>query len=165
MYAVQSGKYKCLEFLIKFTGHCPSVLPFIRFTPSRAKDNKKTIKVLLRAGMKVNIPNRDNNNVLCSQILYADWLDNIRGDRNGHVIHYRRCMLLYAAGNTIDGTTVEGTVLDKMKQAPVPDYLLFKNLKLNLKHLCRKAIRKQSAEVWIRTRIFSAGCRGSDFRL
>ena len=23
MYASQSGKYKCLEFLIKFTGHCP----------------------------------------------------------------------------------------------------------------------------------------------
>ena len=78
MYAVQSGKYKCLEFLIKFTGHRPSVLPFIRFTPSRAKDNEKTIKVLLRAGMKVNVPNYDNN-VLCSQILYADWLDNIRG--------------------------------------------------------------------------------------
>ena len=142
MYAVQSGKYKCLEFLIKLTGHCPLVLPFIRFTPSRAKDNENTIKVLLRAGMKVNVPNHDNNNVLCSQILYADWLDNIRGDLNGHAIHYRRCMLLYAAGNTVDGTTVEGTVLDKVKQAPVPDYLLLKDLKLDLKHLCREAIRK-----------------------
>ena len=142
MYAVQSGKYKCLEFLIKFTGHCLSILPFIRFTPSRAKDNEKTIKVLLRSGMKVNVPNRENNNVLCSQILFADWLDNIRGDQNGHVTHYRRCMLLYAAGNTVDGSTVEGTVLDKVKQAPVPDYLLFKDLKLDLKHLCREAIRK-----------------------
>ena len=140
MYAAQSGKYKCLEFLIKLSGHCPSILPFIRFTPSTAKDNENTIKVLLRAGMKVNVPNHENNNVLCSQILYADWLDNIRGDLNGHVIHYRRCMLLYAAGNAVDGTIVEGTVLDKMKQASVPEYLLFKDLKLDLKHLCREAV-------------------------
>ena len=154
MYAVKSGKYKCLEFFIKLTGHCPSVLPFIRFTLSRAKDNENTIKVLLRAGMNVNVPNHDNNNVLCSQILYADWLDNIRGDRNGHVMHYGRCMLLYAAGNTVDGTTVEGTVLDKMKQAPVPDYLLFKDLKLNLKHLCREAIRKHLLSLDQHTHLF-----------
>ena len=154
MYAVQSGKYKCLEFLIKFTGHCPSVLPFIKFTPSRAKDNEETVKVLLRAGMKVNVPDQEENNVLRCQILHADWLDNIRGAQNGHVIHYRRCMLLYAAGNTVDCATVAGTVLDRMHQAPVPDYLLFTDLKLNLKHLCREAIRKHLLNVDPHTHLF-----------
>ena len=154
LHAVQSGQYKCLEFLIKFTGQCPSILSFIKFIPSRVKDNEKTIKVLLRAGMKVNVLNTDNNNVLCSQILEADWLDNLRGDQNGHVIRCRRCMLLYAAGNTVDGPTVKGSVLGKMKQAPVPDYLLFKDLKLNLKHLCREAIRKHLLDVDLHTHLF-----------
>ena len=53
-------------------------------------------------------------------------------------------MLLYAAGETIDGTTVEvRNWYGYMDELPVPDYLLPNEyLKLSLKHMCRETIRK-----------------------
>ena len=57
-------------------------------------------------------------------------------------------LMLYAAGETIEGTTVErinnsGGVI----QVLVPEYLKFSDLKLSLKHLCRQAIRKHLLDV------------------
>ena len=53
-------------------------------------------------------------------------------------------MLLFAAGETIDGTTVErGDYYGNGKvQVPIPEFLLHQDLRFCLKHLCREAIRK-----------------------
>ena len=53
------------------------------------------------------------------------------------------CMMLFVAGERLDGLTVRET--DKSgreKKVSVPIYLLFKDLKFHLKHLCREEIRK-----------------------
>ena len=53
---------------------------------------------------------------------------------------------LHAAGETIDDTSGNRSAADNLTRrkiaAYVPDYLLHENLKLNLKHFCRQAIRK-----------------------
>ena len=46
------------------------------------------------------------------------------------------CMLLYAAGETIDRTT------DVLRKVSISEYLLQKELQLCLKHVCRNATRK-----------------------
>ena len=52
-------------------------------------------------------------------------------------------MVLFAAGEILDGTTLEGKdLLGHDRKVHVPGYLLFDDLKFNLKHLCREAIRK-----------------------
>ena len=97
-------------------------------------------KILLRAGAKINVKNwRDHNNALRHYI-------GINREHPQREI----CMLLYAAGETLQGTTVavsdpnwhpkESAEPDKF-YAKVPEYLLFEDLKFNLKHLCRQAIR------------------------
>ena len=89
-------------------------------------------------------------------------------------------MLLYAAGETLDGTTVKGEyVLEHMpmtpsecllsraegthliddftvvnKTFPVPEYLRFKDLKLCLSHLCREAIRRHLLDLDLHTNLF-----------
>ena len=50
-------------------------------------------------------------------------------------------ILLHAAGEKIDDTIVAGT------GGSIPDYLVFKDLKLCLKHLCREAIRSHLLHV------------------
>ena len=55
------------------------------------------------------------------------------------------CVLLFAAGETIDSSTT----------TTVPEYLLFDNLKLNLEHLCREAIRQHLLQLDPHTHLFS----------
>ena len=98
-------------------------------------------KILLRAGAKIN---------------NTDWRDHNNGLK--HYIGINRkspqkdiCMFLYAAGETIEGTTVsvsdpnwhpkESAEPDKF-HADVPEYLLFHDFRFYLKHLCRQAVRK-----------------------
>ena len=65
------------------------------------------------------------------------------------------CMLLFAAGETINGATVViNDVNGEERKAAVPDYLLFDDLKLNLKHLCREAIRKRLLYVDLHAHLF-----------
>ena len=58
------------------------------------------------------------------------------------------CLLLLAAGEKLDATAFNAPV-------PIPDYLLFKDLQLNLKHLCREAIRKHLLKLDPHTHLFS----------
>ena len=60
-------------------------------------------------------------------------------------------MFLYAAGETTDGTTISVSDPEyhpmsreecETFHADVPRYLLFEDLRFNLKHLCRQTIRK-----------------------
>ena len=84
------------------------------------RDLLGSINFLFRSGAKINLVDGDFRNALQHQVaLYSSstGTDDI-------------CLLLYAAGETIDGST------DAEK---LPDCLKFKAL--NLKHLCREVIR------------------------
>ena len=66
------------------------------------------------------------------------------------------CMLLFAAGEVINGTTfMYKDSWGKEKKVVVPSYLLLDDIKLNLKHLCREAIRKHLLDVDPHTNLFS----------
>ena len=54
------------------------------------------------------------------------------------------CLLLLAAGEKLDATT----------QFLIPDYLLFKDMQLNLKHLCREALRNHLLKLDPHTYLF-----------
>ena len=105
-------------------------------------------KILLRAGARINHIDKDSNNVLKHYI----GINREKARRN-------ICMFLYAVGETIDDTTVQVRIpegwpagertdgwfpesCENICFVPVPDYLLFKELRFDLKHLSRQAIRK-----------------------
>ena len=98
----------------------------------------RCLRILLKAGALVNM---DASNALKYKILNTPTKDV--------------CMMLFAAGEALDGTTVR-TIDNRGREvkAPVPDYLLFKDLKLCLKHLCRRAVRKHLLNVDPHTHLF-----------
>ena len=83
------------------------------------------IKLLLNIGAKINQVDWQGDNALQSHIWYCTWEKRIpKVDTN-------ICMLLFAAGESPDGSTT------------LPDCLSFDSLRLCLKHLCREAIRNR----------------------
>ena len=98
------------------------------------------LKALLRVGALINRRNWCGENAL-------------EGHLTGPAPEKEVSMLLLAAGETIDDTSVEGINYGKVKGFDesgnvkslheIPEYLLLTNdLKLCLKHMCRQAIRK-----------------------
>ena len=85
----------------------------------------------------MNIVNSQNQNAL---------LHHIYQHRRGFFPHdddsCATCLLLFTAGESTDG-------LDS-----IPHCLLFEDLKLNLKHICREAIRKHLLDVDPHTHLF-----------
>ena len=144
--------------------------------------------LLLAAGAKINIFNDQKHNALRSYIFWGNVraLDYRR--RRVHIyspeyeepLRENVCMLLYAAGETLGGTTVKGEyvpehmsvtpahcllfraegahLIDNFtvvnKTFPVPEYLLFKDLKPCLSHLCREVIRKHLLKLDLHTNLF-----------
>ena len=94
-------------------------------------------KLLLRSGAKINIFNRltDFRNTLQHQVALYD------GSANCAAL----CRLLFAAGETLGGTS------DAEK---LPDCLKFADLQLELKHICREAIRKHLLSLDPHTHLF-----------
>ena len=86
---------------------------------SACRPNVKYIKKLLQAGIHINRTGSCHQNALKIIVDEAfDYKDSI--------------MILYAAGETLDG----------IHEDDVPKELKFENEKLELKHICREAIRK-----------------------
>ena len=110
----------------------PSVRGGILSFSSRVTVN--SVRILLGAGAKINVFNENNVNTL----------RRIIAENRPRVLRKDVCMLLFAAGETIDGTTVErGDYYGNGKvQVPIPEFLLHQDLRFCLKHLCREAIRK-----------------------
>ena len=101
--------------------------------PIKHETTCTVIKLLLRAGAHVNKINYHHQNALQHHIAESQ------------VVSRDIAMLLFAAGETIDGTTVPRFDVYRSANARfvnVPDYLLNTELTLCLKHLCREAIRK-----------------------
>ena len=96
--------------------HAP-ILPLKKpyFTGSQGIER---VKQLLRRNAQINKINRNGRNALTSHMTEAN------------APNKTMVLFLYAAGEKID------------TRGSLPDYLLFKDLKLCLKHLCKEAIRK-----------------------
>ena len=89
------------------------------------------VKLLLKSGAHVNVTNKYHHNALQCYIVECE------------PIHVELAMILLAAGEIIDGTTVEIVErFGRLRRVDVPDFLQMTALKLNLKHTCREAIRK-----------------------
>ena len=86
------------------------------------KDCLSCINVLLRSRAKINVTDMLSLNALQHQVAQYD------GSTGSDDI----CLLLYAAGEILDGPT---------GAKKLPDCLKFEALQLNLKHLCREVIR------------------------
>ena len=129
----------------------------------------RTVRSLIKAGADVNRMDNSGNTPL-SHVRHADCACELlvagaqinRTTPNAlqrcitlHSSTEEVCMLLFAAGETINGTTVVcKDVYGEEQNVAVPNYLLFDDLKLNLKHLCREAIRKRLLYVDLHTHLF-----------
>ena len=102
-------------------------------------DNVGCAKLLLGFGAKINLVDRVSRNALQHQVAlwYYDEDDTTRSTDI--------CLLLFAAGETLDGTP----------DAEIPDCLRFDDVKLELKHICREAIRKRLLSLDPHTHLFS----------
>ena len=128
----------------------------------------KCLKLLLQAGADVNITDRGQKTAL-------HWVKDVRCLRlllkaGAHVnvklynaLKYKIlnnptkdvCMMLFAAGEILDDTTVvETDHTGRETKAQVPDYLLFKDVEFRLKHQCREKIRKHLLDVDRHTNLF-----------
>ena len=98
--------------------------------------------LLLRAGVKINIFNHNKVNTLKRHIA-----------EQHPFVKRKMSMLLYAAGEIIDGFTVEEIHSDgKVTRIEVPDFLFSF---FCLQHLCREAIRRHLINLDPHTHLFS----------
>ena len=157
MEAVANGHVKCMKLLLEAGADvnfihrsgvtllmCAGVPLYILFEPReiykylnnwKAERNfLSCVKLLLQSGAKINIRKASSNALKLQMALH-----NVSSDRSDI------CLLLYAAGETLDGTT------DAEK---LPDSLKFEALQFNLKHLCREVIRKHLLNLDSHTNLF-----------
>ena len=122
----------------------PSVRGGILSFSSRVTVNN--VCILLGAGAKINVFNDNNVNTL----------RRIIAEIKPRVLSKDVCMLLFAAGETIDGTTIERSDYygNGKVQVPIPEFLLHQDLRFCLKHLCREAIRKHLTNLDPHTHLF-----------
>ena len=149
--AVECGRYNCLKLLVgagadvNLTSY-QSATPLLALSQSpyevEPKLLLKIIKFLLKSGAKINVyAGEHNHNALCHYIL-ACFEFSVMPDEEV-------CMLLYAAGETIDRTT------DVLRKVSISEYLLQKELQLCLKNMCRNAIRKHMISLDPQSHLFN----------
>ena len=148
MFTSRYGYPKCLQMLLaaganvnQTNGYGQTAISHLAFHQSQDDGCKESLhiecgKILLRAGARINHIDKDFNNALKHYI----GINREKARRN-------ICMFLYAAGETIVDTTVHVRINrfpegENTCFAPVPEYLFFKGLRFDLKHLCRQEIRK-----------------------
>ena len=85
-------------------------------------DHLGCTKLLLLSGAKINLKDKLSRNALHHQVARYD-----ESKKSDDI-----CRLLFAAGETLDGVPDER----------IPDCLKFDDVQLDLKHICREAIRK-----------------------
>ena len=102
------------------------------------------LKCLLKNGVRINNVYDSNLNTLREIIVDERYPKDIRSIKN-------MCHFLFAAGETLDGDVI----IHSGQKFPVPRYLLHTDKKLDLKHLCREAIRKHLLKLNPHTQLFS----------
>ena len=97
----------------------------------------QSIRLLLQAGAHVNRTNKLQHNALKHYLTqHSSVSKNI-------------ALLLLAAGETLDGDTIESSMhgFVNINRVEVPEFLRMKKLRLSLKHRCRQVIRARLHEV------------------
>ena len=140
IYALVKGRGKCVDLLIK-AGADVNFVDSFRNTPFMLSCHcdVNTAKSLLQAGAKMNMVNAAGENAL-QYVLKLNSQDKTT------------VLFQYAAG-----VTSGGDVPDKLRESgkeSVLDFLFEETLKLNLKHLCREAIRKHLLKLDPHTHLF-----------
>ena len=136
MRASHSGNHECVDALLAAGADVNArdksgrnALHRLADEPHRHYENHiKCARKLLKAGIHINrFPKSEGKNAL------GETLGHDNRQLEGVAESYRDLlMLLYAAGETLDGSDVE----------KIPEELKFEDEKLQLKHICREAIRK-----------------------
>ena len=92
------------------------------------------VRLILKSGARINHRDELGRNCLEFSVTIALEKEKLKGIQ----------MLLYAAGETLDGTTIKGKDMftGNIVQIEIPEYLKELKENLSLKHLCREAIRK-----------------------
>ena len=98
----------------------------------------KSIKAVLRAGIQLNMPNEDGLNALS----YGQQIRGLARCPCGGQCRKEVTSLLFAAGETLNDDTKE--ILDHLNTQQ----------KIQLKHICREAIRKHLQELHPHTHLF-----------
>ena len=128
----------------------------------------KSVELLLQAGANVNRTDRGQKTALhrVKNVQCLCLLLKARAHVNMkpvNALEYKIankptkdvCMMMFAAGERLKYTTVVIThATGREDEAQVPDYLLFKDVKFHLKHLCREKIRKHLLDMDPHTNMF-----------
>ena len=114
----------------------------------------RCVALLLRAGTHINKYNKYNLNGICENLYWYD--GGIHHQMAPHKPEAEVYTLLYAAGEMLpDGATSEGKMLiNTVDRAKRLYHVLFENLRFDLKHLCRDAIRKHLLKLDAHTHLF-----------
>ena len=137
--------------LMKAANHCISVLVMIskrryEYQNSDDWDNHRVqclrpVRVLLKIGVQINRKYCNGDNALKNVVRRACYsLSPESPDHNQYMHLY---MLLYAAGETLDGPLPpKRGKYGIIGRVEIPEYFVKLKENLELKHLCREAIRK-----------------------
>ena len=161
-FVAMKGFHECLKFLIQSGAdvNCVSIKNFTSLMFAAWCDNKLSsklcVKYLLRAGAHVNKINQFGQNALQISVATKTTFFFFQAECDDH---YGKdvVILLLAAGETIEGTTVKRIHFNGYgnRTEDVPQYLQdFKKIQLSLKWACREAIRKKLIQLDPHTNLF-----------
>ena len=141
-YTITNKSYLCLDLLLRsradvhYTGYACH-----RNTALMLVKDEECCRLLLKHHTQINRRNRHGQNALRIYMMNAD------------PINKEICSLLFAAGETTPETFTRWHH-HLPKDISVADYLPQINIKFNLSHLCREAIRKHLLKVDRHTNLF-----------
>ena len=136
--ATKNGHYECVNILVNTVLDVNIVNGFNETALMYASDNLTCSKLLLKSGAKINIFNTRNRKTLsCAlwALLFTQRKENFRAHSS---------ILLFAAGETVDPRILRQlSKQSSTAESSALNFLLNKDLKLYLKHLCREAMRRR----------------------
>ena len=146
-YAVKNKAHRCLDLLLRSGAdvHRTDCLMIVkqpgRFTTLMLVKDEKCCRLLLKHHSRINGRDHKSHNALRKYMSSAN------------PINKEICSLLFAAGETAP-ETVKKRWIQPDKPINISDYLPQINIKFDLKHLCREAIRKHLLDLDRHTNLF-----------
>ena len=146
--ATKNGHYECMNILINAGADVNTVNRFNETALFYASNNLRCLKLLLKSGAKINIFSTKNRNAL--RIALWPFTSTRRDKPNVHI-----ASLLFAAGELIDPQILRKVSRQSSNDESFAfDFLLNKDLKFCLKHLCREALREHLLKLDPHTHLF-----------